>query len=82
MQRLNSDLLRVGRTMEQIERQQRRLSAASATADALKSNRMALYGGGETYAIGRTLGAPVMASVRQYASFESQLRDISVTGDR
>lgn len=82
MQRLNSDLLRVGRTMEQIERQQRRLSAASATADALKANRMALYGqGAETYAIGRTLGAPVMASVRQYASFESQLRDISVTGD-
>ncbi|VAF10197.1 Tail protein [Enterobacter hormaechei] len=43
---------------------------------------MALYGqGAETYAIGRTLGAPVMASVKQYASFESQLRDISVTGD-
>ncbi|MCT6068193.1 phage tail tape measure protein, partial [Escherichia coli] len=41
-----------------------------------------LYGqGAETYAIGRTLGAPVMASVKQYASFESQLRDISVTGD-
>ena len=37
--------------------------------------------GAETYAIGRTLGAPVMASVKQYASFESQLRDISVTGD-
>ncbi|HDS5484317.1 TPA: phage tail tape measure protein [Enterobacter chengduensis] len=82
MQRLNSDLLRVSRTMEQIERQQRRLSAVSATSDALKANRMALYGqGAETYAIGRTLGAPVMASVKQYASFESQLRDISVTGD-
>ena len=82
MQRLNSDLLRVSRSMEQIERQQRRLSAVSATSDALKANRMALYGqGAETYAIGRTLGAPVMASVKQYASFESQLRDISVTGD-
>ena len=44
MQRLNSDLLRVSRTMEQIERQQRRLSAVSATSDALKANRMALYG--------------------------------------
>ncbi|MBO9214431.1 hypothetical protein, partial [Escherichia coli] len=33
-------------TMEQIERQQRRLSAASATSDALKANRMALYGQG------------------------------------
>nr|WP_199771379.1 phage tail tape measure protein [Erwinia persicina] len=82
MQRLNSDLLRVSRTMEQIERQQRRLSAVSATSDALKSNRMALYGqGAETYGIARTLGAPVMASVKQYSSFESQLRDISVTGD-
>ncbi|WP_113411357.1 phage tail tape measure protein [Escherichia coli] len=82
MQRLNSELLQVSRTMEQIERQQRRLSAVSATGDALKANRMALYGqGAETYAIGRTLGAPVMASVKQYASFESQLRDISVTGD-
>lgn len=82
MQRLNSELLRVGRTMEQIERQQRRLSAVSATSDAQRANRMALYGqGAETYGIARTLGAPVMNSVRQYASFESQLRDISVTGD-
>ncbi|MEG5377671.1 phage tail tape measure protein [Enterobacter hormaechei] len=82
MQRLNSELLRVSRTMEQIERQQRRLSAVSATSDALKSNRMALYGqGAETYGIARTLGSPVMASVKQYASIESQLRDISVTGD-
>ncbi|MBE8614892.1 phage tail tape measure protein, partial [Morganella morganii] len=57
-------------------------SAASATSDALKSNRMALYGqGAETYAVARTLGTPVMASVKQYSSFESQLRDISVTGD-
>ncbi|VAL08674.1 phage tail tape measure protein [Enterobacter hormaechei] len=80
--RLNNDLQRVRRTMEQIERQQRRLSAVSATSDALKSNRMALYGqGAETYGIARTLGAPVMNSVKQYASFESQLRDISVTGD-
>ncbi|EJQ1720672.1 phage tail tape measure protein [Salmonella enterica] len=82
MQRLNSDLLQVSRTMERVERQQRRLSAVSATSDALKANRMALYGqGAETYAIARTLGAPVMKSITQYASFESQLRDIGVTGD-
>ena len=47
MQQLNRELLRVGRTMAQIERQQRRLSAASATGDALKANRMALYGRGQ-----------------------------------
>ena len=41
-----------------------------ATSDALKANRMALYGpGAETYAIGRTLGALSLASVKQYASF-------------
>lgn len=82
MQRMNNELQRVGRTMAQVERQHRSLSAASAASDALKSNRMALYGqGAETYAIARTLGSPVMKSVTQYASFESQLRDISVTGD-
>lgn len=43
---------------------------------------MVLYGQGtETYALGRTLCAPVMASARQYTSFESQLQDISATGD-
>jgi len=81
MQRLNSELLRVGRTMEQIERQQRRLSAVSATSDAQRANRMALYGqGAETYAIARTISDPIIKSITQYSSFESQLRDISVTG--
>lgn len=56
MQHLNSELLRVSRTMEQIERQQRRLSAASATSDALKANRMALYGQGiEAYGMAQTV---------------------------
>lgn len=44
--RLNNDLQRVGRTLEQLNRQQSRLSAASATTDALRANRMALYGQG------------------------------------
>ncbi|ECK6151140.1 phage tail tape measure protein [Salmonella enterica] len=82
MQNLNNALLRVGRTMEQVERQQRRLSAASATSDALKANRRDLYSqGAETAGIAMMLGAPVLKSVKQYASFESQLRDIGVTGD-
>ncbi|MBG6244791.1 hypothetical protein CS369_08450 [Candidatus Symbiopectobacterium sp. 'North America'] len=41
-QRLNSDLQRVGRTMEQLQRQQNRLAAAAATSDAARTNRMAL----------------------------------------
>ncbi|ARA75119.1 phage tail tape measure protein [Pectobacterium brasiliense] len=81
-QRLNSDLQRVGRTMEQLQRQQNRLAAAAATSDAARANRMALYAkGAETYAVARTVASPIMSSVKQYASFESGLRDIAVTGD-
>lgn len=80
--RLNTELSRVGRTMEQLERYQKRLSAAMATSDALKSNRMALYGQGlETYALARAMGSPIISAVKKYASFEAQLRDIGVTGD-
>ncbi|WP_051916964.1 phage tail tape measure protein, partial [Serratia sp. Ag1] len=54
----------------------------SIAGESLKASRMELYGQGmETYAVGRTLAAPVVKAVTQYASFESQLRDISVTGD-
>ncbi|MEI7408720.1 phage tail tape measure protein [Pectobacterium aroidearum] len=81
-QRLNSDLQRVGRTMEQLQRQQNRLAAAAATSDAARANRMALYAkGAETYAVARTVASPIVSSVKQYASFESGLRDIAVTGD-
>ncbi|GKW14762.1 phage tail tape measure protein [Pectobacterium carotovorum subsp. carotovorum] len=81
-QRLNSDLQRVGRTMEQLQRQQNRLAAAAATSDAARANRMALYAkGAETYAVARTVASPIISSVTRYASFESGLRDIAVTGD-
>lgn len=81
-QRLNSDLQRVGRTMEQLQRQQNRLAAAAATSDAARANRMALYAkGAETYAVASTVASPIVSSVKQYASFESGLRDIAVTGD-
>ncbi|WP_225087440.1 phage tail tape measure protein [Pectobacterium colocasium] len=81
-QRLNSDLQRVGRTMEQLQRQQNRLAAAAATSDAARANRIALYAkGAETYAVASTVASPIVSSVKQYASFESGLRDIAVTGD-
>ncbi|WJY16815.1 phage tail tape measure protein [Pectobacteriaceae bacterium CE90] len=81
-QRMNSDLQRVGRTMEQLQRQQNRLASASAISDAARANRMSLYAkGAETYAVARTVAAPIISSVTQYASFESGLRDIAVTGD-
>ncbi|EHD22652.1 MULTISPECIES: phage tail tape measure protein [Brenneria] len=80
--RMNSDLLRVGRTMEQLQRQQQRLSSISAKSDALRANRMSLYGKGvETYAMARTVAAPLVSSVTQYSRFESGLRDIAVTGN-
>ncbi|AJC66491.1 MULTISPECIES: phage tail tape measure protein [Dickeya] len=81
-QRLNTDLQRVGRTLEQLQQQQKRLQSAAAMSDSAKANRMALYGQGvETYAMARTAASPVMDAVTKYASFESGLRDISVTGD-
>ncbi|PHM24579.1 phage tail tape measure protein [Xenorhabdus ehlersii] len=81
-QRLNTDLQRVGRTLEQLNRQQKRLESTASMSDAARANRMALYGkGAETYALARTISSPVMQSVTKYASFESGLRDIAVTGD-
>lgn len=81
-QRLNADLQRVGRTLDQLQQQQKRLQSAAAMSDSAKANRMALYGQGvETYAMARTAASPVMDAVTKYASFESGLRDISVTGN-
>ncbi|HAL3406230.1 TPA: phage tail tape measure protein, partial [Escherichia coli] len=80
MQHLNSELLRVSRTMEQIERQQRRLSAASATCDALKANRMALYGQGiEAYGMAQTVYHTVSPAVQQSMSFQDKMIDMSIT---
>ncbi|AXF75067.1 phage tail tape measure protein [Erwinia tracheiphila] len=78
--RLNNDLQRVGRTLEQLNRQQSRLSAASATSDALKSNRMALYGQGvEAYAQVRAAYSLVSPAIEQSASFEDKMIDMSIT---
>ncbi|HHU3911902.1 TPA: phage tail tape measure protein, partial [Escherichia coli] len=80
MQHLNSELLRVSRTMEQIERQQRRLSAVSATSDALKANRMALYGQGiEAYGMAQTVYHTVSPAVQQSMSFQDKMIDMSIT---
>ena len=80
MQHLNSELLRVSRTMEQIERQQRRLSAASATSDTLKANRMALYGQGiEAYGMAQTVYHTVSPAVQQSMSFQDKMIDMSIT---
>ena len=80
MQHLNSELLRVSRTMEQIVRQQRRLSAASATSDALKANRMALYGQGiEAYGMAQTVYHTVSPAVQQSMSFQDKMIDMSIT---
>ncbi|WP_289996175.1 phage tail tape measure protein [Photorhabdus laumondii] len=81
-QRLNADLQRISRTLEQLNRQQQRLQSAASMSDAAKANRMALYArGAETYALTRTISSPVVQSVTKYASFESGLRDIAVTGN-
>ncbi|MCX9038479.1 phage tail tape measure protein [Citrobacter portucalensis] len=81
-QRLNGNLERVTRTMAKMEAQQSRLSKWSATGEALKANRMALYGQGvEAYALGRTMLAPAMRSVTNYSDYEAEARNIRVTGE-
>ncbi|EBA4495565.1 phage tail tape measure protein [Salmonella enterica] len=80
--RLNQALQQVSRTMVRLEAQQNKLSAASARSQAMRSQRMALYAqGAETYALAKTVSAPLVSSVKTYTDFESGLRDISVTGD-
>ncbi|MGU4863029.1 phage tail tape measure protein, partial [Escherichia coli] len=78
--RLNNDLQRVGRTLEQLNRQQSRLSAASATTDALRANRMALYGQGiETWAQAKAAYSLVSPAIQQSASFDDKMIDMSIT---
>ncbi|HCL5251812.1 TPA: phage tail tape measure protein [Salmonella enterica] len=80
--RLNADLQRVSRTLQQLQNQQARLSAATARSQALRNQRMNLYGqGAETYALARTISAPLVSSVKTFSGFESGVRDIAVTGD-
>ncbi|ECA8970959.1 phage tail tape measure protein [Salmonella enterica subsp. enterica serovar Omuna] len=79
---INRELQQVGRTMERLQVQQTQLSNATARSQALHSQRMNLYAqGAETYALARTVSAPLVSSVKSYAGFESGLRDIAVTGD-
>ncbi|WP_420064106.1 phage tail tape measure protein [Pectobacterium colocasium] len=79
-QRMNNDLQRVGRTMEQLQRQQNRLSAASATSDAARANRMALYAkGAETYAVAQTVYSAVAPAVQQSMSFKDKMIDMQIT---
>ena len=78
--RLNNDLQRVGRTLEQLNRQQSRLSAASATTDAMRANRMALYGQGiETWAQAKAAYSLVSPAIQQSASFDDKMIDMSIT---
>ncbi|QGU35516.1 phage tail tape measure protein [Enterobacter hormaechei] len=78
--RLNNDLQRVGRTLEQLNRQQSRLSAASATTDALRANRMALYGQGiETWAQAKAAYSLVSPAIQQSATFDDKMIDMSIT---
>ncbi|MEL2784031.1 phage tail tape measure protein, partial [Escherichia coli] len=57
-----------------------RLSAASATSDALKANRMALYGQGiEAYGMAQTVYHTVSPAVQQSMSFQDKMIDMSIT---
>ncbi|EGH1358800.1 phage tail tape measure protein [Escherichia coli] len=80
--RLNRELQSVGRTLENLKLRHDNLANAASRSAALRSQRMELYGRGlETMAQAKVVSSPVVASVKQYAAFESGLRDIAVTGD-
>ncbi|MCT6279108.1 phage tail tape measure protein, partial [Escherichia coli] len=54
--------------------------AASATSDALKANRMALYGQGiEAYGMAQTVYHTVSPAVQQSMSFQDKMIDMSIT---
>lgn len=79
---LRSEYERLGKTLDQVRLKQERLGARLAAGQALKDARTETWGQmKETGAAGLAFGAPVVKSVGVAASFQDQMRDISITGD-
>ncbi|HDW3810953.1 TPA: phage tail tape measure protein [Klebsiella pneumoniae] len=78
--RLNSELTRVGQTMEQLQRRQASLSRATIASTALRDNRMKLYAQGlETYGMARAVYGAVAPSVKKAATFQDNMTDMAIT---
>ncbi|ELE3269003.1 phage tail tape measure protein [Salmonella enterica subsp. enterica serovar Muenchen] len=82
VRKIGAELDVVSRQFERTQKQQTHLTEIAAYGQALKNNRMSLYGQGlETWGLTKTLMKPFSVGVMDYAHFESQLRDIGITGD-
>ena len=82
LSRLSSQYEQVGRAIDGVRRKQEQLAASLARGVALKTARQESLGNlKESAAMGVAIGAPVFASIKQAANFESELRDIAITGN-
>ncbi|EAS1877737.1 phage tail tape measure protein [Salmonella enterica] len=82
VRKIGAELDVVSRQFERTQKQQTHLTRVAAYGQALKNNRMSLYGQGlETWGLTKALMKPFSVGVMDYAHFEAQLRDIGITGD-
>src|SRR5574343_402782 len=82
LSRLSSQYEQVGRSIDSVRRKQEQLTASLARGVALKTARQESLGNlKESAAMSIAIGAPVIASIKQAANFETDLRDIAITGN-
>ncbi|WP_407059357.1 phage tail tape measure protein (plasmid) [Ralstonia syzygii subsp. celebesensis] len=79
---LNQQYVAIGRTIDQLQAKQARLSALQAQGMALREMRSDLRGQAfGTLGTAAAVGVPIVQSVRQAAGFQDQMRDIAITGE-
>ncbi|EJM3831575.1 phage tail tape measure protein [Salmonella enterica] len=82
VRKIGAELDVVSRQFERTQKQQMHLTKVATYGQALKNNRMGLYAQGlESWGLTKALMKPFTDGVLNYTSFESQLRDIGITGD-
>ncbi len=78
---LNSDYEKLGRTIDSLTTKHQRLNDRMARREMLRGQRSELRGQMlETGATAAAIGAPLVASIGRSMNFESELRDMSITG--
>lgn len=78
---LNADYEKLGRTIDSLTNKHQRLETRMARREMLRGQRSELRGQMlETGATAAAIGAPLVASIGRSMNFESELRDMSITG--
>ncbi|EOE2606602.1 phage tail tape measure protein [Pseudomonas aeruginosa] len=79
---LNADYEKLGRTIDSLTTKHQRLNDRLAHRDMLRGQRSELRGQMfETGATAAAVGAPIIASIGRSMNFETELRDMSITGE-